>query len=43
MGDVLDLQDDDEPDAPGEEKASNVSYSGVCRNSYTSQLFCVRP
>lgn len=42
MGDVLVLQDDDEPETPAEQKQSRVSYS-VCRNSRTSQIFCIRP
>lgn len=40
MVDVIRLQER-EPDAPEEEKASNVSYS-VCNNSYQSQAFCFR-
>ncbi|WP_373605424.1 SapB/AmfS family lanthipeptide [Klebsiella pneumoniae] len=42
MADVLDLQDDDEPETPADQKQSGVSYS-LCRNSRTSQLFCIRP
>jgi hypothetical protein len=42
MGNVLDLQDDDEPETPAEQKASRVSYS-VCRNSRVSQILCIRP
>jgi hypothetical protein len=42
MANVLDLQDDEEPpEVPAEPKQSRVSYS-VCRNSRTSQIFCVR-
>jgi hypothetical protein len=42
---VLGLQGDDsdgEPDARGEDKQSAVSYF-ACRNSRTSQIFCIRP
>lgn len=42
MADVLDLQDEDDPETPAEQKQSRVSYS-VCRNSRASQLFCIRP
>lgn len=42
MADVLGMQDTDEPETPGEPKRSSVSYS-ICRNSRTSQLFCIRP
>lgn len=43
MGNVLELQDDDEePETPAEQKASRVSYS-VCRNSRVSQILCIRP
>lgn len=38
MADVIDLQDDN-PEAPQEEKASHVSYA-ACRNSYRSEFFC---
>lgn len=40
MADVIDLQEES-PELPGEEKASNVSYV-ACNNSYHSQAFCVR-
>lgn len=40
MGDVISLQSND-PEAPDEEKASNVSYT-TCNNSYQSQAFCWR-
>lgn len=42
MTDVLALQDDEEPQTPADHKQSGVSYS-LCRNSRTSQIFCVRP
>ncbi|WP_261795309.1 hypothetical protein [Nigerium massiliense] len=41
MADVLDMQHNDQPDTPEEEKASNQSYL-VCRNSNQSQAFCWR-
>lgn len=41
MADVLDMQDGDEHETPGEEKGSGVSYAW-CRNSSSSQLLCVR-
>lgn len=40
MSEVFDMQDQD-PDAPREEKASNVSYV-ACNNSYQSQAWCWR-
>lgn len=40
MSDVVNLQQQD-PEAPDEEKASNVSYS-ACNNSYRSQAWCWR-
>ena len=42
MADVLAMQcHEGDPDTPGEEKASNVSYAACC-NSSTSQLLCWR-
>lgn len=38
MADVMNLQGE-QPDAPDEEKVSNVSYY-ACRNSYVSERFC---
>lgn len=38
MVDVISLQDK-EPEVPGEEKLSHVSYF-ACHNSYVSQTFC---
>lgn len=38
MVDVLKLQDD-QPEAPGEDKRSNWSIAG-CRNSYKSFTLC---
>lgn len=40
MNDAIRLQDQ-EPESPEEEKASNVSYM-ACNNSYQSQAFCWR-
>ncbi len=40
MSEVMELQYHD-PEAPDEEKASNVSYV-ACHNSYQSQAFCWR-
>lgn len=39
MADILNLQDE-YPDVPREEKASNQSW-GFCRNSYRSYAFCL--
>ena len=39
MGDILDLQDD-EPETPGEEKQSYVSYV-QCPHSAVSVLMCL--
>ena len=44
MANVLEMQDDDGDDVPealGEQKQSSVSYV-LCRNSRTSQVFCIR-
>lgn len=39
MADVLDFQDQNPEEVPGEEKASHISHY-LCRNSYASQRLC---
>ncbi len=42
MAEILDLQNDETPETPGDEKASNKSYF-ICHNSGTSNFVCWRP
>lgn len=41
MAEIIEMQESD-PEVPGEEKASNVSYA-ACHNSFQSQMLCWRP
>ncbi|MCW3156517.1 hypothetical protein [Micropruina sonneratiae] len=42
MAEILNLQDEQTPEVPGDEKASNNSYF-ICHNSHTSNFLCWRP
>lgn len=42
MSEILDLQNDETPEVPEEEKGSTYSYF-VCHNSGASNFLCWRP